>query len=106
MIHKLTIGHFDIEALKAHRVVVLRPIDMTVVSRLVREVGEITESGRLTLGGHAVEVYIGYIVCPWLMPSRNKVAEEFAKRLCQEVGCVMYDDSRRETVTPEQFAEW
>ena len=106
MIHKLTIGHFDVEALKKGRLVVLRPLDMTVVTRLLQEVGQAGEHGRASLGGHAVEVKDGYLVCPWLMAQRVLATEEFARRLHQETGCVMYDAGRREIVTPEQMAGW
>jgi hypothetical protein len=102
----LTIGHFDIEALKDRRLVVLRPLDMSVVKRLLSEVGQVSENGRATLGGRAVEVKDGHIVCPWLVPVRNAPTEELAKRLHQETGCVLYDAGRREVVTPEQFAGW
>src|SRR5713226_5028380 len=103
MIHKLTIGHFNVEALKNGRVVVLRPIDMSVVIRLLQEVGQGSEQGRATLGGHPVEVKDGYIVCPWLMAQRVAATEEFARRLQEQTGCVMYDAGRREVVTLEQM---
>ena len=106
MIHTLTIGHFDVEALKDRRLVVLRPLDMNLVTRLLQEIGQVGEDGRTTLGGHAVEVMDGYIVCPWLLAQRVRSAEEFAKRLREETGCVIYDEGRRELITPEQFADW
>ena len=106
MIHKLTIGHFDVAALKNGRLVVLRPLDMTVVARLLQEVGQVGEHGRASLGGYAVEVKDGYLVCPWLMAQRVLAAEEFARRLHEETGCVMYDAGRREIVTLEQMASW
>lgn len=106
MIHKLTLGHFDIEALKTGKMVVLRPLDWNVVVRLLRELGTVEESGHATLGGHAVEVKEGYLVCPWLMAQRVEAGEEFARRLHQETGCVMYDETRREIVRMEQMAEW
>lgn len=106
MIHKLTIGHFDVDALRDRRLVVLRPLDMSMVTRLLREIGQVNDDGRATLGGHAVEVKEGYVVCPWLMPLRNQPAEEFARRLHQETGCALYDAGRRAIVTPEQFAGW
>ena len=104
MIHKLTMGHFDVEALKNRRLVVLRPLDMSVVTRLLREVGQVSEDGRASLGGHAVEVKDEYIICPWLMAHRVLATEEFAKRLQQETGCVLYDAARREIVTVDQMA--
>jgi hypothetical protein len=107
LIHQLIIGHFDAEALKDRRLVVLRPLDMSVVTRLLKEFGQITDDGRAILGGHAVEIVKdGYVVCPWLMALRNQPAEEFARRLHQETGCVLYDAGRREIITPEQFATW
>src|SRR5947209_19539611 len=106
MIHKLSMGHFDVEALKSSRLVVLQPLDMSIVTRLLREIGQVSEDGRASLGGHAVEVKDGYIVCPWLMAQRVLATEEFARRLQQETGCVLYDAGRREMVTLEQLAGW
>jgi hypothetical protein len=106
LIHKLTIGHFDLEALKNRRLVVLRPLDMGVVTRLLNEIAQVSDDGQALLGGHALEVKEGYVICPWLMPQRNKPAEEFARRVYQETGCVLYDAARRETVTPEEFSRW
>lgn len=106
MIHNLTLGHFDVEALKNGRLVVLRPLDKSVVTRLLQELGQVDESGRATLGGHAVEFKDGYLVCPWLLARRVEAAEEFAKRLHQETGCVMYDKTRHAIVPLEQMANW
>jgi len=99
-------GHFDVQALKNRRLVVLRPLDMGIVTRLLQEVGQVDEHGRATLGGHAVEVKDGYIVCPWLMAQRVLATEEFARRLQQETGCVLYDAGRREIVTLGQMTDW
>lgn len=79
---------------------------MSVVTRLLKEIGQVSDDGRATLGGHAVEVKDGYVVCPWLMPLRNQSAEEFARRLRQETSCLLYDAGRREIITPEQLAGW
>jgi len=106
MIHKLTIGHFDVEALKKGKLVVLRPLDSEVVTRLLREVGQVGEDSRAFLGGHVVEMKNGYIVCPWLMGQRVMATEEFAKRLQRETGCILYDAGRREIVSVEQMTEW
>ena len=106
MIHKLRMGHFDVEALKDRKLVVLRPLDMSVVTRLLREIGQVGEDGRASLDGHAVEVKDGYIICPWLIAHRVLATEEFARRLQQETGCVLYDATRREIVTLERMANW
>jgi hypothetical protein len=106
MIHKLHLGHFDVEALKNQRLVVLKPLDRGVVTRLLHEIGQVDEQGRVSLGGHTVEFKEGYLVCPWLMAKRVLAAEAFARRLQEETGCVMYDAGRREIVTPERMANW
>src|SRR5437899_1994739 len=102
MIHKLSMGHFDVEALKNRRLVVVRPLDMSAVTRLLQEVGQVGEDGRASLEGYAVEFKDGYIVCPWLMAQRVLATEELARRLQQETGCVLFDAARREVVTLEQ----
>jgi hypothetical protein len=106
VIHTLAIGHFDLEALKSRRIAVLQPLDMRVVQRLIRKMGNITEDGTATLGGRTVEYKNGYIVCPWLMPFRIPATEELARQLQQELGCVLYDEGRREVVTPERFPDY
>jgi hypothetical protein len=95
-----------VEALKTRRLIVLRPLDMSVVARLLQECGQVDQDGRASLGGHAVEIKDGYVVCPWLMVHRVVAAEHFARRLQQETGCVLYDTTRREIVTLEQMASW
>ena len=37
MIHRLTIGHLDPDAVRERRVVVTRPLDMGIVTQLLRE---------------------------------------------------------------------
>lgn len=106
MIHKLTMGHFDVEALHNRRLVVLRPLDRSIVTRLLQEVGQVGDDGRASLGGYAVEFKDGYLICPWLMAHRVLATEEFARRLQQETGCVLYDATRREIVPLEQMADW
>jgi hypothetical protein len=50
MIHKLTLGHFDIEALKDRKLVVMRPLDMSVVTSLLKELGQVSDDGRPSQG--------------------------------------------------------
>jgi hypothetical protein len=106
MIHKLAMGYFDLEALKNRKLIVLRPLDMNVMRRLLQEVGQVSEDGRASLGGHPVEFKDGYIVCPWLMAHRVPATEEFARRIQQETGCILYDLGRREIVTVQEMAGW
>ena len=40
------------------------------------------------------------------MAQRVLATEEFARRLQQETGCVLYDAGRREIVTLGQMTDW
>jgi hypothetical protein len=89
MLHKLTIGHLDPDAVAQRRVVVTRPLDMGIVTPLLREFGETDEAGRPTIGGLRIEIHDGYLVCPWLMPNPVPGAAELALKLQEQTGCVL-----------------
>ena len=91
MLHKLTIGHLDPAAVAQRRVVVTRPLDMGIVTRLLREFGAIDEAGCPTIAGRRVEIHDGFLVCPWLMPSPIPGVAEFGLRVQQETGCLLAD---------------
>ena len=91
MLHDLTLGHLDPEAVAGRRRVVLKPLEMDAVNRLLAELGGTDGAGHPTLGGAGVRFEQGYVVIPWLGGSRNRVSEEFAMRLHQETGCLIAD---------------
>jgi len=91
MVHWLTIGHFDPESLKQMKISVLRPLDMDLVMRLLRAYGTVDEQGNAWLGTFPVKFHEGYIACLWLGATQNRVAEDFARRLQVESGCVVAD---------------
>ena len=91
MIHNLTIGHLDPRGIDERRAIVLKPLDARVVARHLRALGE-RSGASWTLGGMPVEEKDGYVVCRWLVgPLRNAVAEEFARRLLRDTGCLIAD---------------
>jgi len=101
VIHKLTIGHLDPSAVQEGRVIVTRPLDMGIVTRLLGKFGEPDETGCPTIGGSRIELHDGYVVCPWLMPSPVPGIAEFALRLQDETGCVLADANRCTVVDRE-----
>jgi hypothetical protein len=103
MIHTLTIGHLDPAAIGERRIVVNRPLDMSVVARLLREFGEIDTAGRPTISGRPVEIHDGYLVCPWLMTRPVPGVAEFALRLQEETGCVLADMTRCDVIDRERL---
>lgn len=101
MIHRLTIGHLDPDAVAQRRVVVTRPLDMGIVTPLLRAFGDPDEAGRPTISGRPVEIHDGYLVCPWLMPSPIPGVAEFALKLQEQTGCVLADVTRATVVDRE-----
>jgi hypothetical protein len=101
MIHRLTLGHLDPTAVQERRVVVTRPLDMEVVTRLLREFGEPDPAGRPTISGRPVEIREGYVVCPWLMPSPIPGVADFALKLQEQTGCLLADVNRGTVVDRE-----
>jgi hypothetical protein len=101
MIHRLTIGHLDPNAVRERRIVVTRPLDMGIVTRLLGEFGEPDEAGRPNISGRPVEIRDGYLVCPWLMPSPIPGVAEFALKLQEQTGCLMADVNRAVVVDRE-----
>jgi len=92
VIHNLTIGHLDPDAIADRQAVVQRPLDTQVVLRHLSALGQVDGSGHWTLDGLPVELKDGYLVCRWLVgPRRNRVAEELAIRMNRETGCSLSD---------------
>lgn len=103
MMHYLTLGHIDPDAASQGQVVVIRPLDMTIVMRLLREEGHVDEQGQAKLGGQRVLIQDGYVVCPWMTPITNRETERFARRLYQETNCVMADIRSHQLISLESF---
>jgi hypothetical protein len=104
MLHLLTLGHLDAEAVTNGRIVILKPLDMGLTMHLLAEIGEVDEVGSATLGGYPVTIKDGYVVCPWLMPHPIQQTNEFARRLHESTGCLIADVKRRQIISPSQFA--
>jgi hypothetical protein len=107
MLHNLTIGHLDTEAIeRERRVRVLRPLEREPVHRLLAELGGQDAEGRPTLDRGRVEFQDGYIICPWRIGGYlNRAGERFALRLQQETGCVLADREHSRIIDAAQFAE-
>jgi len=101
--HALTMGHIDPDAVLDRNTVVREALDMRIVGRLFRDLGEADTEDRWRLGGCKVEFYDGYIAVPWLGGGTNYVAEEFALQLHRETGCVLADREHGRLIAPEQL---
>jgi len=103
MIHDLTIGHLDPAGIPERRRTVLKPLEMDVVARLLKELGDTDNEGNPTLGGARVRFENGYVVLPWLGGWINRISEEFALRMRRETGCLIADLGHRCVIEPEQL---
>lgn len=94
MIHELTIGHLDREALRERRAVTTRPLDAAVIDRVMTE-----------FPGLQVERRDGYVVAPWHGREDAQRGEALAARLQAETGCLVADRRNGRIVVPGRQAE-
>ncbi len=80
MIHELTIGHLDLDAIHDRIAVAVRPLDAATVARVLAE-----------FPGLEVEQRDGYLVVPWHGREDAERGEVFAERIRNETGCSVVD---------------
>lgn len=80
MIHDLTIGDLDRETLRERRAVATKPLDGTVIDRLL-----------VDFPGLKIERQDGYVVVRWHGREDAERGEAFAARLQAETGCLIAD---------------
>lgn len=80
MIHDLTIGHLDPDAIHDRVVVAVKPLDPDTVARVLAE-----------FPGLKVEERDGYLVAPWHGREDAERGEAFAARIQTETGCLVAD---------------
>jgi hypothetical protein len=92
MIHYLTVGHLDPQAIRDCRAVASKPLNPALVSRLLSE-----------FPGLNVEQKDGYVIVPWHGVGRVPQGEEFTLRLIQAAGCVAADRRNGRLIEPAQL---
>ncbi len=80
MIHELTVGHLDPDAIHDRMAVAVRPLDEASVNRVLAE-----------FPGLVVERRGGYLIAPWHGRDDAERGEAFAARLQAETGCLVAD---------------
>jgi hypothetical protein len=80
MIHDLTIGHLDPDAIPNRLAVPLRRLDDDAVARVLAE-----------FPGLQVERRDGYVIVPWHGKEDGELGEAFAARLQAATGCLVAD---------------
>jgi len=80
MIHELTIGYLDIEAISLRLALASRPLEENVVAQILTE-----------FPGLKVEHRSGYLIVPWHGREDADRGEAFAARLQARTGCLVAD---------------
>lgn len=92
MLHDLTIGHLDPEAIEHRMAVALKPLDLGIVRRLLAE-----------FPGLRAECRDGYVIVPWHGKGQVAQGEEFALRLQRETDCLIADRRNCRVVQPDRL---
>jgi len=98
VLHDLTVGHLDPEAVRLGQLRVHRPLSSGAAAILARFV----DSAGM-IGGQPFVMTPEYIRLPWFRPARNRVAEQAALALAAEEGCILADVKNGRLVDPSQL---
>ncbi|MGP0066352.1 MAG: hypothetical protein ACLQGP_22535 [Isosphaeraceae bacterium] len=90
MIHDLTLGHLDLEALRGCAAVASRPLDESMVRCVLAEFPDVK-----------AERKGGYIILPWHGLGSVDVSEAFALRLHELTDCLIADRRNGRLIEPE-----
>jgi len=93
VIHYLTVGHLDPEALRKYAAVATRSLDQTTARRAPAE-----------FTGINAEHKDGYMVLPWRGLGPVGVSTAFALRLHELTGCLIADRRNGRLIEPEALA--
>jgi hypothetical protein len=93
VIHYLTLGHLDLEALRGCAAVATTPLDETTVRSVLAE-----------FPGIMAERKDGYVVLPWHGLGPVDVSEAFALRLHELTGCLIADRRNGRLIKPEALS--
>ena len=93
MIHYLTVGYLDPEAVRECAVVATKPLDEATVLRVLAE-----------FPGIKAECKDGYVVLPWHGLGSVGVSEAFALRLHELTGCLIADRRNGRLIEPQALA--
>ena len=93
MVHYLTVGHLDPEALRQCAAMAITPLDETTVRRVLAE-----------FPGIKAECKDGYVVLPWHGLGPVAVSEAFALRLHELTGCLIADRRNGRLIEPEALS--
>lgn len=106
LFHYLHIGHLNHQALRQHKLVIEKPLDMKLVDKIFQDQGGITTpEGKAILDGQ--EFFTtdleDCLVCE--IPPRYSKAIEFIYQVAKQAGCDIATVEGGGSESPEQFRE-
>jgi hypothetical protein len=105
MLHFLTAGHLDVDAVRQGRLEVRAPLDPGLVAELlVRFCGSGT-AGDAALERSKVEWDRGTVRLPWYSPRLNPASVKLALALQQATGCTIADVEHGRVVTGQELKQ-
>jgi hypothetical protein len=106
LFHYLHLGHLNQQALRQHKLVIERPLDMELVGNLFHEFGgTVTSEGKAMLDGEEfyTEPAGDCLVCQ--IPPGYSKAVEFIYQLAKQTGCDIATVEGGGSSSPEEFIE-
>lgn len=91
-VHRLVVGHFDIDAFVRYRPVPLRSVDVPRARAMLEEIGKRTGEWEYDVDGEPLSIRDGYCDCPWLSARHNHVSERFARALAEIEDCFLIEN--------------
>ena len=91
LVHRLIVGHFDIDTFVAHRPVPLRSLDVARTRAMLEVVGERAGEGEYVVDGEPLYFVDGYCDCPWLSCKHKEKSEGFARAVAAVEDCFLIE---------------
>jgi hypothetical protein len=91
LVHRLIVGHFDIDTFVPRRPVPLRSLDVPGTRAMLEEIGVSAGEGEYVVDGEPLYFAGGYCDCPWLSNKHNEKSERFARAVAEAEDCYLVE---------------
>jgi hypothetical protein len=91
-VHRLIVGHFDIDAFHPWRPVPLRPLDDRRTRAKLDEIGKQIGEDEYEVDGEPLYFVNGFCDCPWSSYKHNEKSEGFARAIATIEDCFLIEN--------------